>query len=579
MKKTLLTLFSLVFAMFTASAQTNLIENGDFETWAEGAPVNWKSTTSASSADLSQSKIAHSGSFSVLIAGNAKYNKRIAYKEITLKPGTYTVKAFAKATSADTAGIKLGYVEVKDGKAANYNYQDVATDLVEDWTALTYEFELTATTQVNLIAMNSKTPKGANKYGKDILFDDYTITTTNGGIAEDGDVNPEPTPDPEPQPQPEDDAIFAETFAEGVGTFTIDNKVLPAGVTNVWQFASNYKCMKASAFISGKAYATESWLVSPVVDLTKATDAVLSFENAANKFNGTPVAEACLVKVKAEGADWVNATIENIPAGNSWDFQTSTVDLKAYNGKKIQIAFVYISTEKSAGAWEVNMVKIAGKGGEVNPEPQPEPQPEDKGVFSETFAEGVGTFTIDDKVMPEGSKYIWQYSKYGNNAYMKASAFFGGNMHASESWLVSPVIDLTKVQASVLTFENAANKFFETPVKDACLVKVKAEGAAWTDVVVNQLPDGKSWDFVTSTVDLKAFDGKKVQIAFVYTSTDQVAGTWEVKNVKVDGNTATGIEAVETENGAQVIYDLAGRRVAKAVKGLYIINGKKVYVK
>ena len=41
----------------------------------------------------------------------------------------------------------------------------------------------------------------------------------------------------------------------------------------------------------------------------------------------------------------------------------------------------------------------------------------------------------------------------------------------------------------------------------------------------------------------------------------------------------TGIESVESENGAQVIYDLSGRRVAKAVKGLYIINGKKVYVK
>ena len=30
---------------------------------------------------------------------------------------------------------------------------------------------------------------------------------------------------------------------------------------------------------------------------------------------------------------------------------------------------------------------------------------------------------------------------------------------------------------------------------------------------------------------------------------------------------------------AQTIYDLSGRRVSKAQKGLYIVNGKKVYIK
>ncbi len=43
---------------------------------------------------------------------------------------------------------------------------------------------------------------------------------------------------------------------------------------------------------------------------------------------------------------------------------------------------------------------------------------------------------------------------------------------------------------------------------------------------------------------------------------------------------ATAIEAVESETLANdAIYDLSGRRVAKAVKGVYIQNGKKVLVK
>ena len=46
-----------------------------------------------------------------------------------------------------------------------------------------------------------------------------------------------------------------------------------------------------------------------------------------------------------------------------------------------------------------------------------------------------------------------------------------------------------------------------------------------------------------------------------------------------DGNTETGINAVEIEEAAPAnaaIYDLSGRRVQSAKSGLYIINGKKV---
>ena len=47
-----------------------------------------------------------------------------------------------------------------------------------------------------------------------------------------------------------------------------------------------------------------------------------------------------------------------------------------------------------------------------------------------------------------------------------------------------------------------------------------------------------------------------------------------------DNNTVvTDIEQIEAEEGATVIYDLNGRKVAEPVKGgIYIINGKKVVV-
>ncbi len=57
-----------------------------------------------------------------------------------------------------------------------------------------------------------------------------------------------------------------------------------------------------------------------------------------------------------------------------------------------------------------------------------------------------------------------------------------------------------------------------------------------------------------------------------------LGGAAAVNGLFFNGET-TGIEGVETENNTQAIFDLSGRRVQKAEKGIYIVNGKKVLVK
>ncbi|MDD5780976.1 MAG: hypothetical protein PUD40_08020 [Bacteroidales bacterium] len=64
--------------------------------------------------------------------------------------------------------------------------------------------------------------------------------------------------------------------------------------------------------------------------------------------------------------------------------------------------------------------------------------------------------------------------------------------------------------------------------------------------------------------------------AYLKIPKSQFAGTQPVRGFAFKG-TATGVESVESSNNApQAIYDLTGRRVSKAEKGIYIINGKKV---
>lgn len=97
-------------------------ENGGFETWADGKPTNWKTASTAGNATLSQSEDAHSGKYSVKVGGSASANKRLGYKEITLKAGEYKVKFYAKAVTEKGASVRPGIVPVTDGKAGDYIY-------------------------------------------------------------------------------------------------------------------------------------------------------------------------------------------------------------------------------------------------------------------------------------------------------------------------------------------------------------------------------------------------------------------------------------------------------------------------
>ncbi|HIZ69844.1 MAG TPA: choice-of-anchor J domain-containing protein [Candidatus Prevotella avicola] len=141
-----------------------------------------------------------------------------------------------------------------------------------------------------------------------------------------------------------------------------------------------------------------------------------------------------------------------------------------------------------------------------------------------------GDFVVEDKQLPEELNYIWTWSgSYG----MKASAFLNNTNYASESWLISPVIDLSQLTSATLTFQQAGN-FFSDMQAD-CSVLVSTDRQDWTPLTVEGWPEGSSWTFYDSTADLSAYAGQsQVYIAFRYTSSDMKAGTWEVRNVVVE---------------------------------------------
>lgn len=168
-------------------------------------------------------------------------------------------------------------------------------------------------------------------------------------------------------PAEEVKAIFSETFASGQGEFTINNVEVPNEMPDVWTWQSSYKCMVATSFsTSGYInYPSESWLISPEIDLTKAENATLSFDRVLYKVNNIT-----LWAKEAGSENWSELDMPNKEVTTSWTFQKSgDINLNSYKGKKIQIAFKYLATDQ-AGTFELKNISIEDRvAGETPEEP------------------------------------------------------------------------------------------------------------------------------------------------------------------------------------------------------------------
>lgn len=155
----------------TPSTGDTTTPNGNFETWVDGKPNNWKTASSAGNASLAQSTDAHSGKYSVKVGGSTSANKRLGYKEMELKAGTYKIKYYVKAATATGASIQSGFVPVTEGKVGDYKYSGYINNISNtEWTLVEQELKIPTDGTYCIVIMNSKKPGG------DVLIDDLTLT-------------------------------------------------------------------------------------------------------------------------------------------------------------------------------------------------------------------------------------------------------------------------------------------------------------------------------------------------------------------------------------------------------------------
>ena len=221
--------------------------------------------------------------------------------------------------------------------------------------------------------------------------------------------------------------------------------------------------------------------------------------------------------------------IVNLPAGKPLRTEVNLMDNPDNLGKHLAVNGKLRKYFGQAGLRDSNGTEadFVLEGGVIPPTPGTE-------IFSETFGSGQGQFTIQDVFMPQELSYVWKHdSQY---SCMKASAYVSGQNYATESWLVSPIIDLSNANAATLKFDQAVN--YASPDGLSVMVSTDYAGevvqCTWTELNLSQWPAGNNWTFINSTSDMSQFAGQRVTIGFKYTSNGNTSATWEVKNLVVE---------------------------------------------
>lgn len=168
--------------------------------------------------------------------------------------------------------------------------------------------------------------------------------------------------------------------------------------------------------------------------------------------------------------------------------------------------------------------------------------------YAESFTSGKGEFEIEG-----GNGYEWTFnSNYGATVtgYYQADGETEKQNHVANTSLVSPWIDLSTVVDAQMTFQHNRNGHLDDSEIALSLQKYGEE--TWTDlnlVLPSKPSNASSWSgWKNATVSLSDYVGQKVKVKFNYTSTQDVAGTYEFKDFLVSKvKVAAGISYAEAD--------------------------------
>ena len=396
---------------------------------------------------------------------------------------------------------------------------------------------------------NDYTFEAGNTYTLTVSLDgqyDRTDITVTPGIEEPTPtatpaITPTPTPAPTPDPGATGWGFETDPFAEGWTIRDDDGD----GYNWEWMEASGsdynvYEgthCMASASFQNnpfggGTALNPDNWLISPAF----VAGSTVTFWYAGQDPNYA--AETFGVYVIANGT--TSAELGHFTASNT--YQQGSVDISAYAGETVQVAFRHYNITDMFRL-NLDLVEVSGGGSTPNtPVPPTEnpntPEPGTTtgwGFETDPFAEG---WTIRDD---DGDGYNWEWMEASGSDYnvyegthCMASASFqnnpfgGGTALNPDNWLISPAF----VAGSTVTFWYAGQD--PNYAAETFGVYVIANGT--TSAELGHFTASNTYQ--QGSVDISAYAGETVQVAFRhYNITDMFRLNLDLVEVSGGGST------------------------------------------
>lgn len=124
----------------------------------------------------------------------------------------------------------------------------------------------------------------------------------------------------------------------------------------------------------------------------------------------------------------------------------------------------------------------------------------------------------------------------------------------ADTWIYRE-FDLAGQTGVKLDVEQAFGFYFPTKQESNFVLAVRENGGEWAPIDFTVFPEKpeKNWSaFVANTFDLSAYDGKKIEIGFHYTTDGASSKAWELKNFKLYSGNGT---VTPPEKDPNIVYE------------------------
>ncbi|MBR2035875.1 MAG: choice-of-anchor J domain-containing protein [Prevotella sp.] len=249
----------------------------------------------------------------------------------------------------------------------------------------------------------------------------------------------------------EEGTYFSEAFATNFGSFTVKT-------SNGQDWIIDFSTAKASGYVNKTNIESESYLISPAIDLTNSQGAYLEFEYILAYTNNAGDVKV-LITDNFNDANPESSTWEDITGGlkepnqkdgkidwNTFHKYSKNIPTKYIGKNNVRIAFYYNATATGSKTWEIKNAAL--KEGVVEDDEEVVPEepvvPNEGEYLNEQFATSFGSFIV--KTL-KGQEWIIDFST------AKASGYVNKTNIESESYLISPAIDLTASKEAYIAFE------------------------------------------------------------------------------------------------------------------------------